>query len=174
MLKQLLEVRTTKKDIKKPMEKEHRSESEERELRKKGGVNSGKTKRRKRTMKSAAKLLLNMPIAQKSVAESLKALGFDEEDLTNRMAMIVSMWKEAEGGNVSAAAWIRSTAGQHAPDIRLREEFEYRIKRDIGANQPIEDLDVIEAEIYGMAESYSEEDSKKGTEKGHDGGERAS
>lgn len=79
-----------------------------------GGVRSGEARRKKRTMKEAAKLLMDMPTSFQSVSDSMKAMGIDDDDLTNQMAIVVSMYKEAMSGNVRAAEFIRDTLGDGA------------------------------------------------------------
>lgn len=129
-----------------------RTKEEAKKRGKNGGIESGKARRRKRAMKDATKLLLDMPISQDSVANAMRAMGFDEKDLTNQMAMIVSMWKEAMGGNVAAAAFLRDTAGEKAEQKQKQDEFEYKKERDAGISQEIEDMEEIEGEIYGKTE----------------------
>lgn len=142
-----------------------RTKEEARERGRNGGIASGKARRKKRTMKNAAKLLLDMPIEIKSVEETMIKMGFEEEDLTNQMAVMVAVFKKAMEGNVKAAEFLRDTAGQNDAkneDRKLKkqqfshrqEEFEYRKEKDAGISQEIEDMDEIEGEIYG--ESYEE------------------
>lgn len=126
-----------------------RSKEEAKKRGKNGGVQSGKARRRKRAMKDATKLLLDMPIQQDSIANAMRTMGIDEKDLTNQMAMLVSMWKEAMSGNVAAAVFLRDTAGEDADHKLKQDEFEYKKERDAGISQEIEDMDEIEGEIYG-------------------------
>lgn len=86
-----------------------------------GGIASGVARRKKRTMKEAAKLLMDMPISFKSVSESMKDMGIEEDELTNQMAILVSMFKEGMSGNVRAAEFIRDTIGDSA-DGQMRTE----------------------------------------------------
>ena len=87
-------------------------------------------------------------------------MGFADEDVTNQMALVVSMWREAVGGNVRAAEFLRDTAGQNEKDnadrrikqkeFKLKqEELDYRKAKDAGISQEIEDMDDIEGDIYG-------------------------
>ena len=62
------------------------SEREPSEAGRKGGKASGVARRRKRDMKNAAKLLLNMPVTGENTIKNLETLGFEEEDMTNQMA----------------------------------------------------------------------------------------
>ena len=137
------------------------SEREPREAGRKGGIASGIARRKRRAMKDAAKMLLDMPVSQESIAQQMEAMGIEKEDLTNQMAMLISMWKEAMSGNVRAAEFMRDTAGQNTQDIRQREEFEYKKERDAGISQELEDLDDIEEEIYGRAEESQESQEER-------------
>ena len=51
-----------------------RTEDEQREIARKGGIESGKARRRKRTMKEAAQIVLNAPVSAEK-AELLKKYG---------------------------------------------------------------------------------------------------
>lgn len=126
-----------------------RTKEEAKKRGKNGGIESGKSRRRKRAMKDATKLLLDMPIQQDSVSNALRTMGFDEKDLTNQMAMLVAVWKSAMEGNIAAAAFLRDTAGESVDQKQKQEEFEYKKERDAGISQEIEDMDEIEGEIYG-------------------------
>lgn len=137
-----------------------RTKEEARERGRKGGIASGEARRKKRTMKNAAKLLLDMPIASENISNTMKELGFQEEDLTNQMAVLVSVFKKAMNGDVRAAEFLRDTAGQNDAKNENRKikkqqieqrvnEFEYRKEKDAGVSQEIEDMDEIEGEIYG-------------------------
>lgn len=125
------------------------STEEARERGRNGGIASGKARRRKRAMRDAAKLLLDMPVKGDSISKALKAMGFDEKDLTNQVAMLVSMWKEAMEGSVSAATFLRDTAGQKVEQKQVDAAFEYKKERDAGITQELEDMEDIEGEIYG-------------------------
>lgn len=58
-----------------------RTKEEQREIAKKGGIQSGKVRRRKRTMKEAAQLILKLPVSDEQ-AEVLKAYGIPDQDCT--------------------------------------------------------------------------------------------
>lgn len=59
-----------------------RTEDEQREIARKGGIESGKARRRKRTMKEAAQIILKAPVNDEQ-AELLKKYGIAEQDCTN-------------------------------------------------------------------------------------------
>ncbi len=136
----------------------------------KGGQKSGESRRRKRTMKAAVKILMDMPVPE-SQAKKMKAYGIEEEDATYQMALLIKMMQEGLGGSVKAAAFLRDTMGENPideqrrvearqrkreADQRLafdREQFEYKKQQDAGENVEYEDLEDVEAEIYGHEDS---------------------
>ena len=68
---------------------DERTESEQREIRSKGGKASGETRRRKKAMRQAASMLLNTPVPMNTqtklmatVKELLGIFGYDEADAT--------------------------------------------------------------------------------------------
>lgn len=116
-----------------------RSTDEVREIARKGGVKSGASRRRKRTMKSGAKLLMEMP-ATKAIAQKMKLLGIEEEDATYQMGVVVAMLQQALDGNVKAAQFLRELAGEdpkqemQKKELKLKQdEFKYKKERDAKA-----------------------------------------
>ena len=79
-----------------------------------GGIRSGEVRRAKKTMKEAAKMLMNMPVSFQNIKDSMKSMGIETDDLTFQMAVVVSMYKEAMAGNVRAAEFLRDTLGESA------------------------------------------------------------
>lgn len=144
-----------------------RTKEEAKERGRNGGIASGEARRKKRSMKQAAKILLDMPVALTSVSDQMQEMfGIGEEDLTNQMAVMVAALKEALNGNMRAAEFLRDTAGENynsnreyklqQQESRRRDaEFEYRKQKEAGIEYEIEDLDEIEGVVYG-------DDSKQG------------
>lgn len=100
-----------------------RTEKEAREKGRNGGIKSGEARRRKRNMREAAKLLLDMPISknQQTMKAVLSSLGVPEEDADYRMGVMAAMLLQAANGNVNAATFLRDTAGDN-PNVKMREE----------------------------------------------------
>lgn len=98
------------------------SEDEEREMRSRGGKKSGETRRRKKTMRETAKMMLDMqiPVAGKELKMKLKAMGLTEEDFTYQSAIMVGVLNQAMKGNVKAAAFLRDTIGENP--LMVQEE----------------------------------------------------
>lgn len=89
-----------------------RSKEEAREAGRKGGINSGKTRRKQKNMKEALNLLLSLEVSNPTVKEKMKKLGLDDEELTNEMALMVAMMNKAMKGDKGCAEFIRETSGQ--------------------------------------------------------------
>ncbi len=103
-----------------------RTEDEQREIAKKGGVASGKARRRKRTMKEAAELILKAP-ANDEQTELLKKYGIPEQDCTNLLVIMAKAVQMASEGNLKAAEFIRDTLGEN-PQYKIHEKrLEYLI-----------------------------------------------
>lgn len=91
-----------------------------------GGIASGKARRKKKTMKAAAKLLLDMAVANPSVERKMLEYGIPEEEITNQMAIMVAMVNQATKGNVKAAAFLRDTIGESpAERMHTTDSFNY-------------------------------------------------
>ena len=106
-----------------------RTEKEQREIRSKGGKASGAARRRKRDLKSAMKMILDLPAESESIKKNLKSLGVDEEDYTNRVALVSRAFAAAISGNVRAMEFIADISGE-TPRQKLEE------KRFKAENQP--------------------------------------
>ena len=78
-----------------------RSEREARELGQKGGIASGKARRRKKSMKQKMQLLLSLPAADNDQAE-LTAMGVDPEDMDNEMVLVKALFLAAAEGDTRA------------------------------------------------------------------------
>ena len=89
-----------------------RSKKEARELGKKGGIKSGEVRREKASMREAVKLFLSLPIADTHAKDQLKALGVDENRLTNAMLPMLGLYKKACKGDSAAARLLAELNGE--------------------------------------------------------------
>lgn len=94
-------------------EKDARSEDEVRAAQKKGGINSGKARRRKRAMKDIISTF-GKENAPDAVVAKLVQLGMLEkgESCTMDEALILAQYGKALSGNTKAAEFVRDTNGQ--------------------------------------------------------------
>lgn len=92
-----------------------RTESEQREYARQGGIRSGEVRRQRKAMKEQMQMLLSMPFKGKDrngnrITKMLTELGFEEDEIDNQMAMLISLWMTSlkDGRNqVSAFQEIR-------------------------------------------------------------------
>ena len=89
-----------------------RSSSEAREMGRKGGVESGKSRRRKRSLKEAADLYLSLEPTDTRVWNNLSMSGIEPDDIDNQMAVIVGLSRKAMAGDASAAKVIVDMIGK--------------------------------------------------------------
>lgn len=68
-----------------------------------GGVASGASRRRKRSLKEAADLYLSMPVRDKRKLNAIIRDGLEAEDVDNQMAIIVGLTKMAQEGDSKSA-----------------------------------------------------------------------
>lgn len=95
-----------KDNLKRPSSEEARKNG------RKGGIASGKSRRRKRLMKEQMEFLLSQPVTSAKAKKAMEGLGIDEELMDNQMALIVAMFQQGVKGNVKAFTAIRDTIGE--------------------------------------------------------------
>ena len=80
----------------------------------KGGVASGVSRRRKRSLKEAADLFLSLPVSDRKMWNKISRRGVDPEDIDNQMAMIIGLTMAATAGDAKAAKVIVDLLGEDA------------------------------------------------------------
>ena len=93
---------------------DQRSKSEARELGRNGGIASGVSRRRKRSLKEAADLYLSLPVSDRKMWNKISRRGVDPEDIDNQMAMIIGLTMAATAGDARAAKVIVDLLGEDA------------------------------------------------------------
>lgn len=80
---------------------------------KKGGIKSGEARRRKKTMKEQAELLLSLSVQNPKLKKAMEGLGIKKDEQTNQMAMIIAMMNKAiSKGDVQAFNTLQATIGE--------------------------------------------------------------
>ena len=92
-----------------------RTKREQREIQKKGGIASGKARRRKRNMKEAADLFLSLPVSDKRKFNKAARRYVDAEDIDNQMLMIIGLVDAATGGDARATKVVIDLIGESTP-----------------------------------------------------------
>ena len=113
-----------------------RTKEEQREIARKGGIASGKARRRKKLIKEQLELLLSLPLKDENAKKKLKQLGINADNIDNQMAMIISIWNKALKGDVQAFNSIRDTVGEKPKDIieNINNEQRIVIVNDLGVD----------------------------------------
>lgn len=101
------------------------SSKEARENGKKGGVASGKARRKKANLKKAFETILQADVASPNVKKQLEDMGFDT---TNEMALAMVIMQKAMKGNVRAFEQISKLTTTDAKDSLDKKEQKERIK----------------------------------------------
>lgn len=94
-----------------PFTSEQSREEAERNGRK-GGIESGKARRRKRSLKEAADLYLSLEPTDTRVWNAMSLAGIDPEDIDNQMAVVVGMSQKAMTGDAKAAKVLLEMIGK--------------------------------------------------------------
>lgn len=115
---------------------ENRSTEEAQENGRKGGIASGASRRRKRSLKEAADLFLSLPVADVPTYNKMAIAGIDPEDIDYQMAVVVGMTVSAMQGNPKSAKVLMEMLGGS--------------KGDEAQNSALEKLDEVLEQIGGV------------------------
>lgn len=106
-----------------------RSKEEARKYGAKGGRASGEARRRRKSLKEAMNLLLELPPGNARDFNRLAQAGVDLEDMDNGQLVALALFERAKEGDVAAIRELRDMAGEKAADkvehdvtVRLGEE----------------------------------------------------
>ena len=91
---------------------DQRSQSEARDFGQKGGIASGISRRRKRSLKEAADIYLSLPVSDRRTWNKISRNGVDPDDIDNQMAMIIGLTMAATAGDAKAAKIIVDLLGE--------------------------------------------------------------
>lgn len=77
-----------------------------------GGKRSAEVRRKRKSMREQAELLLSLPLKNKNAIKQLEELGIDVDNTDNQMAMLVIQWNKALKGDLSSLAFLRDMVGE--------------------------------------------------------------
>ena len=121
-----------------------RTKDEHREIAKKGGIASGKARRKKANLRKAFETILQAEVASPNVKKQLEDLGFDS---TNEMALAMVMMQKAMKGSVRAFEQISKLTTTDVKDNLDKAEQKERIKAQKMKNKMLEENDGREAVV---------------------------
>lgn len=78
----------------------------------KGGKASAKAKRQRKAMREQLEMLLTLPLKNDKIKKQIQALGVEDNEIDNQMALTIAMYQEALKGNTRAYELIRDTMGE--------------------------------------------------------------
>ena len=107
---------------------DQRRKSEARELGRNGGIASGVSRRRKRSLKEAADLYLSLPVSDRKMWNKISRRGVDPDDIDNQMAMIIGLTMAATAGDAKAAKVIVDLLGE---DVHSEEATVHPLVSDL-------------------------------------------
>ena len=102
-----------------------RSPEELREMTRKGGINSGKARRKKANLKKAFEAILEADVKSDKIKQQLESMGFEA---TNEMALAMVMMQKAMKGDVRAFEQISKLTSIDTKDSLDRKEQRERIR----------------------------------------------
>lgn len=79
---------------------------------KKDGIASGIKRRESKKFSELFESFLNRNVSNETIKEQLKEFGFQDEELTNKNAMVFAQYKEALKGSTQAFVAVRDTMGE--------------------------------------------------------------
>lgn len=120
---------------------DQRSEDEQREIRRKGGIASGVARRRKRALKEAADLYLSLPVSDKRTWNRLARRGIGPEDIDNQMLVIAGLTDAATCGDAKAAAVLFKALGEDVPPGEANEDQLREAKKLLGGIDSVIDAE---------------------------------
>lgn len=136
----------------KPMNQ--RTEDEVKKIASKGGVNSGKARRKKADLKKAMELLLSLDVQDKKLKKTLEDMGMDG---SNQSLLAFATFQQAVKGNQRATENIlKLTNTKDQYDIQEQRERIKSLKLD---NKEREEVNKIDSESITLVDSWGADDA---------------
>ncbi len=108
-----------------------RSTEEARERGRNGGRASGVSRRRKKSMREAADMLLSLPVSDRRMWNKIAKTGVDPEDIDNQMAAIIGTWMSAVKGDSKAMKVLMELVGDPVDESESAQQVrEHRALMD--------------------------------------------
>lgn len=95
---------------------EQRTPSERRENAKKAGKASGKKRAERKKFNELFNNYLDKKVTNEQIKEQMKQFGFNDEECTNKNAIVFAQYKEALKGSTQAFIAVRDTIGEKVTD----------------------------------------------------------
>ena len=109
-----------------------RTVEEAKEKGRNGGKKSGETRRAQKTMREAAKMLLNLKPTD-NIRQNLERLGIEKTEHTNQVAILAKVMLQALNGDMDAAKFMRDTIGESP----VQNHFEMTQVQETTVDSPV-------------------------------------
>ena len=100
----------------KPFEKGKVSRDQAVEAGRKGGLASVEAKKKKKKLRELCEIFGELPVYSDKAKKLMEEMGVSEEDMTNKMAAVIGVFKKAAAGDVQAFNAIRDITGEKPKD----------------------------------------------------------
>lgn len=127
-----------------------------------GGIASGVSRRRKKSLKATMRAILDLPVGTREDFARLAELGVDQEDYNNQTVMLAGLFRSAAKGNVKAVREIRSILQEQTETPLEAKERKLRAEKaaiELKATKSDPNEDAIQSFIKAV--SPTEDDIKE-------------
>lgn len=100
----------------KPIKKGELSSEEAKARGSKGGVASVEARKKKKKLRELCEMFGELPVYSDKAKNMMEQMGISPEDMTNKMAAVVGVFKKAAAGDVQAFNAIRDITGEKPKD----------------------------------------------------------
>jgi hypothetical protein len=97
---------------------------------KKGGINSGKARRRKKTLKELGDMIGSLSVKSEKNKAIMREAGIEDEDMIRDTAMLFMLEAKAEKGDTNAIALI----------AKIRGQLKDQVQAEVAEVKPLVDL----------------------------------
>lgn len=100
----------------KPIKKGELSSEEAKARGSKGGIASVEARKKKKKLRELCEMFGELPVYSDKVKNMMEQMGISPEDMTNKMAAVIGVFKKAAAGDVQAFNAIRDITGEKPKD----------------------------------------------------------
>ena len=111
-----------------------RTESEQREIARQGGIKSGESRRKRKAVREVMEMIASQPVTNDKFKKSVKSIaqGIDEDDIDMLTAATMGLWQSAMKGNEKAYKIIMETLDQSQAIEEMPEDDLSKSLRTLG------------------------------------------
>lgn len=93
----------------------------------KGGKKSGEVRRQKKKMKETMNMILSLDLPESKSKETLKEIGFEDEDLNVQTAILMQQAQKAMNGNLDSAKFVKDVSDELNLVPEENKEKQYKV-----------------------------------------------